>query len=244
VVKEPTPWWQTKDGDVHGQGRIASLIPACATTEKYLSLTGAGGFPGVVSWGGGDAPSLGDGAVSTPSFNWQANDLNRRSRVGFEYLANRLNVDRNQEFESTTLPDNSGIYYTRRSSFELQGGDIGTKKIIIFAEGDVKAMSNIAVSEGGFFALITKGKLTFDSTVTEAQGFFLSDGVIDTSFAETPFNGYGSFIAWGGFVFRRDLGEESANCAPSETFVARPDLYFNAPKEFMFTPYFFQELAP
>jgi len=246
MVREPGPWWQTTDGDVHAQGTIASLIPACATTAKYLSLNGVGDSPGVVTWGGGKAPTLEKGAISTTK--WQANDLNRRPQVGFDYLANRLNLDKTQEFSGTTLPASDGIYYTKRSSFDLQGGEVGTNKIIIFAEGDVRITGitmTVDKDKGGFFALIAKGRITFDGAVTQAEGFYLADGVIDTSLAKSAFKGSGSFVAWGGFVFQRDLSNgTTGGCTPSETFFSRPDLYINAPKEFLITPSFFQELAP
>ncbi|HUW24829.1 MAG TPA: hypothetical protein VMW04_04415, partial [Patescibacteria group bacterium] len=220
LVKMPDPWWQTTDGDVHAQGTITSLISACAMTAKYLSLNGVGvgGSPGVVTWGGGKAPTLEKGAISTT--NWQANDLNRRPQVGFDYLTNRLNIDKSQEFSGTSLPGNNGIYYTKRSSFDLQGGEVGTNKIIIFAEGDVRITGitmTVDKDKGGFFALIAKGRITFDGAVTQAEGFYLADGVIDTSLAKSAFKGSGSFVAWGGFVFQRDLSNgTTGGCTPSE----------------------------
>lgn len=245
TVASPKPWWQTTDGDVHAQGTISSLIPACATTAKYLSLVGPGGNPGVVSWGGGSAPSLENGSISTTK--WQANDLNRRPQVGFSYLANRLNLDKSKVFSGDLAATTDGTYYVDASSgtFTFSGDNIGTKKIILFIEGDAKITSNLIVTNGGFFALITKGKIIFDGAVTQATGFFLADGVIDTSVASDAFSGYGSFVAWGGFNLQRDLSNgTTGGCTAAEIFFARPDLYINAPQEFLITPSFFQELAP
>jgi len=60
-----------------------------------------------------------------------------------------------------------------------------------------------------------------------------------------PFQAVGtSFIGWGGVSLKRDLGESELNLTPSELFTFRPDLLINAPKEFLFTPFVFQEVAP
>jgi len=41
----------------------------------------------------------------------------------------------------------------------------------------------------------------------------------------------------------RNLGS-GANASPAEAFVSRFDLYLNAPAEFRFSPFVFQEVAP
>jgi hypothetical protein len=242
TVEEPKPWWQTTDGDVHAQGTITSSIPDCATTEKYLSLVGPGGSPGVVSWAGANPLGLDQGTASDP--NWQANDSNRRSQVGFTYLANRLNLDKSKIFSGDLATTDSGTYYVGEA-LSLNGADVGTKKIIIFVDGNVEVMGSIAVDEGGFFALIAKGGILFDGNIDRAEGFYLTDGVINTGESDKVFTGEGSFVGWGGFSFGRDLRNgTNGSCSPGETFVGRPDLYINAPKEFLVTPSFFQEMAP
>ena len=245
TVKEPDPWWQTTDGDVHAQGTITSLIPSCSTTTKYLANAGDGGSPGVVSWGGGFPPILEQGAISVSE--WQANTLSRRPPAGFDYFVNRLKLDKSHVFNGDLTTASDGLYYVNAANlpYTLQGAAIGTKKIVLFVEGDVNVASSITVSSGGFFALISKGKIVFNGTISRTEGFYFTDDVIDTGFSKSPFAGYGSFIALGGFNFQRDLSNgTTGGCTPAETFFARPDLYLNAPQEFLISPSVFQEVAP
>ena len=101
------------------------------------------------------------------------------------------------------------------------------------------------MGKDGFFALVAKGNITFDADVKIAQGFYLADGILSVAAGDKLFEGEGSFIGWGGVSLKRDLGETGfLNLTPSEIFTFRPDLLLNAPKEFLFTPFVFQEVAP
>lgn len=240
-VIAPPAWWQTKDGDVHADGSITSLIPLIAITPppKHLSLVGDGGDPGVVSYGG--SISLDAGSVS--SKGWQAQTTYHEDEVNFDYLMNRLNVDTTVTFAAPTLPTDSKTYYLNGPS-EIDGVNIGTKKIVVFVNGDATVKGDITVDNGGFFAVVAKGNITFNADVKEAHGFYLADNVLSVASGSNLFEGEGSFIGWNGVDLQRDLGASSFNITPSELFTFRPDLLINAPKEFLFTPFVFQEVAP
>lgn len=237
VVYTRDPWWQTKDGDIHAEGGITSIIPDCAT-DNYLSKVGDGGSPGVVSWGGTVEPSLGTGSISVPE--WQANTAYNGGDMKFDYLVNRLNVDTSSDTFTGTMPVTSETYYSS-SGRTLSGNFPVGSKIVIFVNGDVTVSNDIVVPVGGFFALISKGNITFTDTVTRADGFYLADGVVTVAAGTSAFAGQGSFVGWGGFSFNRSL---SSNCSPATNLVSRPDLYLNAPSEFQFAPFVFQEVAP
>jgi len=250
-VVAPGPWWQTKDGDVHAKGDIASHIPAIAAVDnKYLSLTGDGGSPGVVSYG--STLSLGSGSVSKSDFFWQAK-TDKGSKVNFDYLKNRLKVNTNNTFNPTqSLPNQDGTYYYPGNGGEVSllsslnsDWNIGNHKIVLFVDNaDVVIDHNITVNQGGFFALIVKGKLTFTGGVQNAQGFHLSNGDMTIQASSNKFQGEGSFISWGDIIFKRDRQDIDYNKTPAEFFVFRPDLLVNAPKDFLFHPFVFQEVAP
>jgi len=240
-VKIPDPWWQTKDGDVHANGTIASWIPAIATVDKYLSLAGDGGMPGVVSYG--NDLTLGVYA-SISEKEWQAKTAYNGDEINYDYLVNRLNVNTSSDTFTGAMPGDSGTYYSS-SGKTLSGGFPAGKKIVIFVNGDVTVGENVVVPENnGFFALIAKGNLTFAGNVQNAQGFFLSNGTLSVAASGNLFTGQGGFIGWGGVSMNRDLGASTKNKTPSEFFLFRPDLLINAPKEFLFTPFVFQEVAP
>jgi len=247
-VQSPQAWFQTQDGDIHANGSITSLIPGSCAAAPYLSVTLAGGSPGVVSWAGSD-PTLGTGSISV--LGWQAKTGIISTQINYEYLINRLNVDTTKVVENCVsgtcpLPTESGTYYLGTDAI-LAGGVIGVgKKVIIFAEGNINISSNITVPSDGFFALIAKEGITFSKDVRNAQGFFLSDSTITIASdggtnTDLDFQGEGSFIGLGEVVFERGLVN---NCTPAESFSSRPDLFINAPPEFQYSSFLFQEVAP
>jgi len=256
VGTSANPWWQTKDGDVHAQGNISSEIPDTCNSScnpdclASLSLEGGGGSPGVVSYGG----SLDTGSGEVSSTAWQANTAYLGPAMKFDYLLNRLHPTRGTLpclGSVCDIPSADGTYFVETSEeIQLTGVNNFPNKVIIFAKAPVKVKENITVQDktnGGFFALITSGNLTFDPTVTAAQGVYLTDGVLSIPSSGTPpdvqFKGEGSFIAWGGVNLDRDLGAGN-RCQPAALFTSRPDFFINAPKDFLFAPFFFQEVAP
>ncbi|MGI5826099.1 MAG: hypothetical protein ACOX50_01650 [Patescibacteria group bacterium] len=246
-VREPDPWWQTKDGDVHADsGLFSTVIPGCAPTELYLSLDGDGGSPGLVSWGGGKEPNVGRGEIS--STGWQAN-TSLSTPISFTYLKNRLQID-----ESVVLPSEGGVaeipasgtYYSAEENLQLTGRTLAVgEKVVIFAAGNVTVTSNLIVPPGSFFALISNKTITFAGSVTQADGFFLADESLVVASGKIAFTGNGSFIGLQAITFNRDLSNgTTGGCTPAEVFVFRPDFFLSAPDDFKYSSFLFQELAP
>jgi len=243
-IPTPTPrpqvsWFQTTGGDIQSQGDITSIIPDCAASE-YLSKKGEGGSPGVVGYY--DGLSIGTvGEVSET--RWQAETRYNGGDMKFDYLKNRLKVDTTKVLPGSDIPTVSGTYYLdSEMSLNLNGGAIPNgRKIVIFVTSNVTVTGNITVASGGFFALISRGNITFDDAVTQADGFYLSDEVITVAAGISPFSGQGSFIGWEGISFLRDLID---NCSPAEAFIERPDFFINAPDEFKLTNSYFKEIEP
>jgi len=245
VVAVASPWWQTKGGDVHSQKKITDLLPL----GKYLSLPGdLDGQPGVVSFG----EDLNPPGLSLSVKNWQAKTKYAGPVVNFDYLVNRLNIERKESAFDGTMPSSpekpTEIIYSQRAatltgSWTLPSG----KKIIVFidSEDDTKVKSNIIVPIGSFFALIAKGNIIFEGEVTRADGFFLSNKTISvaTSLVKETFVGQGSFVGWEGVSLSRDLGNSNFT-TPGSLIIFRPDFYIYAPKEFRYAPSFFEELPP
>lgn len=253
-VREPDPWWQSRDGDIHANVNFSStLIPNCSPTAKFLSMDGAGGSPGLVSWGGATPPNVDKGEIS--STKWQANTA-VPTTFNFDYLKNRLKVD-----ESVVLPvaggvasipkpepGKVGVYYLDNSStVRLTGRSLAAgEKVIIYAAGEVTVSTNdITLGEGAFFALISRGNINFSAEIGEAQGFFFSDQEINVNFGKKAFTGKGSFIGLAAVSLNRNLSNgTTGNCTASHTFVSMPELFFNAPDEFKYSTFLFRELAP
>lgn len=253
-------WFNTTGGDIHSKGVISVLIPSCSTTGLNFSKNGAGGSPGVVTWeGASNQVGVGSEGGVVSSTNWQAKLAQNTDSTGFNYLVNSLKVERvyNMGEDCSTphnnckVPEVSGTYYVIAPEVVIkEGADIEDgDKVVIFVDGNAtisKKDITVDVDEGGFFALIASGNITFKGSasdyVTKAQGFFLADGQIITEAGDKSFEGQGSFIARGGFDFNRTLAD---NCTPAETFIDRPDLLINAPIDFTLSDTgYFQEIAP
>jgi len=241
-TENPLAWFQTTDGDIHANDSVTSSMPSCSGTD-YLSLNGGGGSPGVVSWGEGDSIGVGSGKVSET--NWQAKTGSISTQISYEYLINRLKVDQTTPqcligTGDCSIPS-TGTYFVN-NDVTITGRVIGSnEKVVIFVNGNVHVPGNITVAEGGFFALITKGDITFDSTANQAHGFYLSDGAVTVAAGSNLFSGQGSFVGLGEVIFSRNLAN---NCTPAESFSSRPDLFINAPLEFQYSSFLFQEVAP
>ncbi len=248
TVTPPQPWWQSQDGDIQGNNVSNSAQPS----GESLSEDGLGGSPGVVGYGSG--LDVGDGSLS--SKDWQANDS---PNLPFSYtsLFNQLGAKSTALTCSSPpciIPPTSTVPTIWSYTGNLRLGVrpvFNTEKIILFVNGDVSlekiVPANLTVASGGFFAIIASGKITFSKDLTLAEGFYLADGTIEIlsngSETDSQFAGNGSFVGKGGIVMGRDLGSVQ-NVNPAEYFSPRWDFYFNAPKEFLTTPFLFKEIAP
>ncbi|MGI5825814.1 MAG: thrombospondin type-1 domain-containing protein [Patescibacteria group bacterium] len=255
VDYDKEPWWQTQEGDVHAQFNISSPIPDTVSPEsQYLSIFEAGSTPGLISYG--ENLNLGDmgGGISEPG--WAAKTKFSEANTGFDYLANRLGVDKTSSFGSDLDDAEDGTYYVDSEGLEtltLGGSDLGTKKIVLFADKNVEITGDITVDSGGFFALITSGNLSFTSDVENAHGFYLAEQtlsvqsavVAETDPPDVKFIGEGSFVGLGGVGLKRNLGVRTGNREEPGVFVKpRLDFFLNAPADFLVTESIFQELAP
>jgi hypothetical protein len=110
--------------------------------------------------------------------------------------------------------------------------------MIFLVNGDVKVSDDIVVPTGAFLAIIAKGTISFDSSVSSVDGWYVAKNIavpcgdVDGNGCDKTdlqFNGAGSFIGWGGISLERTRGIVN-NSAPSEKFTYRKDLYQNAPE--------------
>lgn len=97
---------------------------------------------------------------------------------------------------------------------------------------------DFTVAEGGFAMFVADGDIKFEPGVAEAQGIYISGGVIEVETAgpgtDSVFNGRGVFVGWSGVDLLRVTADDSL---PAEEFFYRPDLVLNAP-DFLRIPVF------
>ena len=260
------PWFQTQEGSVVGKS-VVSIIPSFCTNScspacfKFLSLQGDGGTSGVVgvNYSFYDL-ALGAGDVSQEG--WLAENPFPQGIEGatYDYISNRLayehlfteRKDFDCDIDGCPLPTQTGVYQKDSSGtpIYLKGGKITNgNKVVIFINGDagVKLTGNITVDNQSFLALMVKGDLFVDSTVTQAQGIFFSDNsitLLTSGGTDSQFIGEGSFVGKEGILIGRNLGGDNNKCKPAALFKERPDFAINLPADFAYNRSVFQEVAP
>jgi len=265
TVTEPGPWFQTQEGSVVGES-VVSIIPSSCTTScspacfRFLSLQGDGGTSGVVGVKN-SAHDLALGAGDVSQEGWLAENPFPKGieRSTYDYISNRLayenlfteRKDFDCDIDGCPLPTQTGVYQKESSGtpIYLKGGNITNgNKVVIFINGDagVKLTGNITVDNQSFFALMVKGNLIIDSTVTQAQGIFFSDNYIillTSGGTDSQFIGEGSFVGRNGILIERNL-KGNNTCKPAALFKERPDFAINLPADFAYNRSVFQEVAP
>lgn len=234
------PWFQTTAGDIRAKADISSRIPA-GVLDKYLSLTGLGGTHGVVGYYG--QISTGDQGGQISENNWQTDTSFVGTGFGFDYFMNRLQISKDNLFTGDITGLDSGVYFADATQ-TITGNFPAGEKIVVFVNGAVKITSDLIVPPGSFLAIISKQDMTFSAAVTQAQGFFMTDGTLTIETGDQAFAGEGSFVGLTSLSFNRDLGEAVNYTTPAEAFVVRPDFYINAPAFFKIYNSYFREIAP
>ena len=266
-------WFQTKEGDVHAEGTISSPI---YPEDTYFCAADAGDYPGLVSYNDSE-PDFGRQGTTPSEKGWLAEDdfsITHR----FDYFYSKLGSPTEVfDCDTNTSPDD-GIYLANNPPDGECGInknlDFGTKKVVIFVDGDLKIdkPAEIKVGSGGFLAFIVKGDINIDGNIgnkstffapevpfdgfnAHLQGVYIADGVINTYYNKGVGDGSGFRLVAAGifvandFYLKRDLKDDCSEgicneTTPSELFIARPDLFVNIPDELKTSYFFEQEVAP
>ena len=241
-------WWQVQGAGVHGETGFRSSIPTALPSEQSLILPDptTGNRRGIASYGVASDTMLGVNTNAKVSASlWQA--LSNYDGVIYDHAYF------NQQFKkyATTVWDGiSPISYDDNGSgyqiFKVTGNvtdfnynPTGTQKVIFLVSGDVTINSNIVVPDGAFLAVLSSGSISFGTSVTSVDGWYLADSIYvrcvdanadtDCDRTDVQFVGNGSFVGWERIVLSRDRGGDTNILGPSEKFNYRMDLYNNAP---------------
>jgi len=248
-------WFQTEGGDVHAQTDIYDPIPdTVPATERYCSLLGDGGYPGVVSYGtqnGYDfSAESGKGEDRVSPEGWLARFLYQApTSYGYDYFDSLIDVEPSTLDLSAGQPA-EGIYKISGNQSITGNWSVGSTQSYVFLidNGKLTINNNIGVAVGGFIAFIVDGAIEIDEGVTILEGIYIANGEIETSGQNEDniqLSAEGMFVSWEKIPLNRKFVNESLNnTLPVETFTFRPDIWINAPKELLKSSYTWQELAP
>jgi len=247
-------WFQTEDGDVHAQTSISDPIPdTVPAAERYCSLLGDGGYPGVVSYRNDydfDPDSGSKGGDKVSEKGWLANSSYQGDPYGYDYFDGLIEDDDCEPdlnlADGKPAPEVDICKITGNQVIDDVWSVSSGEKLVILIGSDLTIQSNITVAEGGFLAFIVNGEIEIEENVTDLQGVYIANEKFKTSGQnDTQLFGEGMFVGWEKIPLNRKfVGESLNNTLPVETLVFRPDLWINAPEELWKSSYTWQELAP
>ena len=269
------PWWQVVDADITSNGDIISPIPGTCSLpvcNPVLGLKGAGGFPGVPSYGGATADfqaGTGSGNAAESPYNWLAASryLGRTYDYAFferqipdDVIINELDPPvTGGTFNSGGAPSRGYIWYhwdgATRGDLTIDGNVnlVGSRRVVLMVEGAnliIDGRIQLQSPGQGFFMAVVgkdgsgfKGDILVDPSVDIIEGIFLAESEFKTGLASTQFNVRGSVAAYDGVVLERDLGASNSN-TPAEVFTYAPDIIATFPNVFTQRRIRWKEVAP
>lgn len=256
------PWWQAKDADITAKGAITSKLP---TSSAVLIRNGSGGYPGVAAFGTTLTVNQNGGKVSSPE--WSANSVYNGKSFFYSYFNSLIpNGVTPASFTGSltsggTLHNN---YYWYKydnptGTATLNAQALGTRKVILFVNGNLKIDGSISLTNGqGFLLVIASGDITVNSSVgdsspdldpgsdnsPELKGLFFTDKKFITGTGANQFYLRGSVVANNGLTLGRSLADPNNTTRPAEYFEYAPDQILNFPKQLAVRRVRWLEVAP
>jgi len=163
------------------------------------------------------------------------------------YFDNRLEGSDNvvdAKGNETKLSDVSGLNCGATSC------NFGADSVVILRRNsatDFTIDRNVTVADGGFFAVLSKGNLIVDGSITQLDGLYLTEGDFEVKDGgnQLVINGSVSAVTMSGsqVLTERDLDEDNET-TPGVVFDYRPDLLFNMPTTLWKARFKIKELLP
>lgn len=127
------------------------------------------------------------------------------------------------------------------------GANFGSKKLIIFIDGNVYINGDISINPDGFLAILTNGNISVARSVNSISGIFLSDLDFiaeNGTNNDTPLNVTGTVIARNVQNLRQFQNNILTQTQPTLKFIFNPALILNMPEELKHQSVFsWQEVA-
>jgi len=234
-VSDPDPWFQVEDGDVMTSGDVTSSIPTSCVTPSCINefdLEGAGGYPGVVIFGG--SASFVPGGI-TSATSWEADtQTSYRKIYDYSFFDRLIGSDVTlTEIDSSSV---NGGYFASGGSpargyvwYHFDGS----------ALGDLTINSNVNLPSDRKVILLVEGA---DLHIQGQEGIFLTEGQFQTGAGTEQLHIRGMVAAYDGIVLQRDLTDNSET--PAELFEYAPDMVLTFPRDLTSAAIRWKEVAP
>lgn len=249
VSAQRVAWFQALGGNIHADGgNVTSNIPSTCigACDPYL-VTGT--TSGLVSYTGSlDLGDFGEEGINETGDEWRAETDFKGIETDYGYFY-RILSDEETSFGvfDGNDPGVSGVFEDDGSTSTIGAWSVtGGQKTVILVDNDILIDDDINVDSNSFLAILSSGSITIDDDVTNVEGVFVADNLINTcnTSSDLQLDAEGVFVGWGGVNLCRDFDSLLNNTFPAEVFVYRPDLQVNAYNYLMRPYYFWQEVAP
>jgi len=266
-------WTQVSGGDAISCGDITQPIPQTAT-NRLLNLTGAGGYPGIVTYsptGSFDIdpnPAVGqDGRLIVSTTNWLTRQrpenictYNWYTYFGNQFdmitptastVPNPLAVTKADLFSGqTTVVKKLDGNITTQGNITINSGE----SLVLFVNGTLTLGGRVTRTGTGFVAFITSQGITVGNSVGSSDqtpsldGIYITQGPFRTgtgTLATTERLVVRGTVVANSIVLQRSLGVSGNNTTtPAELFVYDPELLFLMPEKMRDVKVFWSEVEP
>jgi hypothetical protein len=241
TIDPPTAYTQTTTGDIYSAGGTGSDLPAgkyFTTDSQSLVMHNA-------------AANYGSGSVSPSGRELSSYTINAAPLYSKYYSLYMNNITTTNVSTLAMIPTPGYYMDTSGGDVVIQNIPLAQKNItsgnyVIFVNGNlfIRDSFTIAKNANTSVVFIVSGNIGIDPSVTNSEGIYLADGIIDTSCAIntfdvnnkcTPNSGSvaggtqlalnGTFYAHGGLLLDR---YGTPGSVPGELFNDRPDMILSA----------------
>lgn len=245
-------WWQALGGSVYGGAGIASNIPSTIPAgQQYLILQDANLQDGLAQIRTGTLDLGTNPGASFSVSGWNAASGYLGDNMDYDYFIAKMGSYAKTAWDGASKPvytpgSNGYEIYSFTGNVTMDWSPAAGEKVIYLIKGNVTISGNITVPTASptFLAVIASGSITFDTNVTQVDGWLVGNTLSFPSTGasnDVQFVGNGSFVGWNGITLSRNLGGGN-NTTPAEKFVYRPDLTINAPVPLMQAKYVWRRL--
>ena len=236
VTPTPTPtgpvsWKKLKDTSFAGVSSLNNPVPKTALPydssdpgNPYFIDTSNGSDPGDVA-----AQTIDTGKSDVSSKNWSTQGISFTPQFSVSSFISYVKARKTytdittQGLKKGITADNS-IYYIEGNQTISDNGTINQNKIVVIVNGDLTITDSKFNPSPKSVAILVTGKLILDPAVTELDGIFIVQGLIDTGTAARGLKVVGNLISQNSLVNKRS---QSNNNKPSVFIVVDPKYYLD-----------------
>ena len=222
------------------------------------SLVSGQGSPNVRNWRARTGPPSWFSPTNKYDYNYWITTLGPKVSGG-NTLGNGTSINATRTLNGMNSA-NAVNYYRVNGSLNIDTDQTlaagSTNDLIILVDGGLDINAKITrLNKGSFLGFFVGGDINVSPSIggndPVIDGFFLSNGIFHVNKVGTGddirFLANGIFIAFAGFEFTRNLGNDLTNgnpAVPAEKFIFDPSLVVNAPADLGKSSYTWKEIAP